>query len=92
MEIPRVRERGSAISASHVRELLKDRCFDDIAKLVPETTLEYLKRGRPPHRHGRQCDAPCPAVDAPNATAYNEITCFYMKTHIRRMCQYGIFR
>jgi [citrate (pro-3S)-lyase] ligase len=41
--IPRKEESGAPISASRVRALLKDRDFESIAKLVPITTLDYLK-------------------------------------------------
>jgi [citrate (pro-3S)-lyase] ligase len=44
VEIPRKMEGGGAISASQVRKLLKLKDLDAIAKLVPQTTLEYLKR------------------------------------------------
>lgn len=42
IEIPRKELRGMPISASRVRYLLKVKNFDEIAKLVPQTTLEYL--------------------------------------------------
>ncbi|MDR1703040.1 MAG: hypothetical protein LBR56_09695 [Sporomusaceae bacterium] len=42
--IPRQEINGTVISASMVRELLKTKNFDDIAKIVPKTTLEYLKQ------------------------------------------------
>lgn len=42
VEIPRKELDGRAISASLVRTLLKERNFDEIAKLVPKTTLGYL--------------------------------------------------
>jgi [citrate (pro-3S)-lyase] ligase len=42
--IQRLEDSSGAISASRVRELLKIQDFDNIAKLVPPTTLEYLKR------------------------------------------------
>jgi [citrate (pro-3S)-lyase] ligase len=41
--IPRKESGDAPISASRVRALLKERNFDEIAKLVPETTLEHLK-------------------------------------------------
>ena len=44
-EIPRKEFDGDPISASSVRAALRRRDFDKIAKLVPTTTLEYL-RGR----------------------------------------------
>jgi [citrate (pro-3S)-lyase] ligase len=43
-EIPRKEIDGEVISASRVRELLKTRDFEAIARLVPTVTLEYLKR------------------------------------------------
>ncbi|MDR1688179.1 MAG: adenylyltransferase/cytidyltransferase family protein [Clostridiales bacterium] len=43
VEIPRKTTFGDMpISASYVRKLLKDHKFDDIALIVPKTTLEYL--------------------------------------------------
>jgi len=42
IEIPRKEWDGRPISASRVRELLKERNFDEIAKIVPKTTLDYL--------------------------------------------------
>jgi [citrate (pro-3S)-lyase] ligase len=41
-EIPRKETDGDPISASRVRKLLEERNFDEIGKLVPETTLKYL--------------------------------------------------
>jgi [citrate (pro-3S)-lyase] ligase len=41
--IPRKESDGDVISASRVRKLLETKDFDAIARLVPETTLEYLK-------------------------------------------------
>jgi [citrate (pro-3S)-lyase] ligase len=41
-EIPRKETAGDAISASRVRKLLEEKNFDEIAKLVPQTTFEYL--------------------------------------------------
>lgn len=43
VEIPRKEWGGKPISASRVRELLKDRAFGEIEKIVPATTLAYLK-------------------------------------------------
>ncbi len=43
VEIPRKEWGGRPISASRVRELLKDRSFGEIEKIVPPTTLAYLK-------------------------------------------------
>ena len=42
--IPRKNYNAQVISASRVRKLLKDKNFKDIAKIVPETTLKYLKQ------------------------------------------------
>ncbi len=41
--IPRKELDGDVISASRVRKMLETKDFDAIAKLVPETTLAYLK-------------------------------------------------
>jgi [citrate (pro-3S)-lyase] ligase len=41
--IPRKKFDGKVISVSRVRELLKDKKFDEIAGIVPESTLNYLK-------------------------------------------------
>jgi [citrate (pro-3S)-lyase] ligase len=46
VEIPRKKVAGEAISASRVRRLLEDKDYKEIAKLVPQTTLAYLKEGR----------------------------------------------
>jgi [citrate (pro-3S)-lyase] ligase len=43
VEIPRKEWGGRPISASRVRELMKDRNFGEIEKMVPATTLTYLK-------------------------------------------------
>ena len=44
VEIPRrLSESNTPISASYVRKLLADHAFDEIAKIVPKTTLDYLK-------------------------------------------------
>ena len=43
IEIPRKETDGEPISASRVRKLLDEKRFDEIARLVPETTLEYLR-------------------------------------------------
>ncbi|MDR1460054.1 MAG: adenylyltransferase/cytidyltransferase family protein [Campylobacteraceae bacterium] len=40
--IERVEFNNEPISASKVRNLLKEKNFDEIAKIVPKTTLEYL--------------------------------------------------
>ena len=42
-EIPRLNIDGKIVSASYVRELLQNREWDNIAKFVPQCTLEYLK-------------------------------------------------
>lgn len=42
-EIPRMQTDGEPISASRVRRLLDEKRFDEIEKLVPETTLYYLR-------------------------------------------------
>ncbi|MCD8372234.1 MAG: hypothetical protein LUD27_02910 [Clostridia bacterium] len=42
-EIPRKEFDGGVISASRVRACLKDNDFETISKIVPSTTLEYLK-------------------------------------------------
>lgn len=44
IEIPRREEGGAAVSASRVRALLEEKNFSAIRPLVPETTLEYLKK------------------------------------------------
>ena len=41
--IPRLEESGGVISASRVRRLLEANDFSEIEKLVPETTLRYLR-------------------------------------------------
>ncbi|GHU96022.1 hypothetical protein FACS1894208_09910 [Clostridia bacterium] len=46
--IPRKESDGAPISASRVRALLKEQNFDEIAKIVPQTTLDYLKAIAPP--------------------------------------------
>ncbi len=43
VEIKRVEQDGKAISASRVRELLKRGDFKELEKIVPHTTLEFLK-------------------------------------------------
>ena len=42
VEIPRIEQAESVISASRVRKLLDNKDFDAISKLVPETTLSFL--------------------------------------------------
>ena len=44
VEIPRRQEDGEAISASRVRELLKENKLEKIRPLVPDATFEYLKQ------------------------------------------------
>lgn len=44
--IPRKEQDGEVISASRVRKLLEINDFDAIAKIVPQTTLDYLKENR----------------------------------------------
>jgi [citrate (pro-3S)-lyase] ligase len=41
--VPRINEEGKAISASRVRQLIKEGKIDEIKQLVPETTYEYFK-------------------------------------------------
>ena len=43
IELPRKLEKGVAISASRVRESIKEGRLEAIKDLVPETTLEYLR-------------------------------------------------
>ena len=47
VEIPRKTIDGEVISAKRVRTLLQDHNFNDLSKLVPETTLNYLKKKFP---------------------------------------------
>lgn len=42
VEIPRKEMNGKPISASYVRSLLKENNFEEIEKIVPKTTLDYL--------------------------------------------------
>jgi len=44
VEIPRLESSGAPISASIVRNLWKDEAWDKLADLVPETTLQYMKK------------------------------------------------
>jgi len=44
VEIPRLEENGSAVSASRVRKLLKERNFEEIKKIVPNTVLRFLQK------------------------------------------------
>ena len=41
--IPRLEIEGKAVSASLVRRLYEEKDFAGLSRLVPETTLEYLK-------------------------------------------------
>ena len=42
-EIPRLTVDGeSVISASRVRQLLKEKSYEDLKRFVPDTTFEYL--------------------------------------------------
>ncbi len=43
VEIKRVEKDGQAISASRVRELFKNQDFDNLKKIVPLSTLEFLQ-------------------------------------------------
>lgn len=43
-EIRRKESDGSPISASRVRKLLKERAFDEIRKIVPDVTYQYLEK------------------------------------------------
>lgn len=42
IQIPRLEQAGTAISASGVRRILKKRKFSQLARLVPPTTMPYL--------------------------------------------------
>lgn len=42
--IPRKEQDGEVISASRVRRLLEAKDFDAIVKIVPASTLEYLRK------------------------------------------------
>ena len=44
VEFPRIEIEGEVISASRVRNALKDREYDKVWQLVPETTRQYLKK------------------------------------------------
>ncbi len=41
-QIPRLEQNGIPVSASNVRALLKDKDYDKVLRLVPETTYTYL--------------------------------------------------
>ncbi|MDR3341353.1 MAG: [citrate (pro-3S)-lyase] ligase [Treponema sp.] len=45
IEIPRLEAGGAAISASRVRDLLRQSRLEDIRPLVPDSTYEYLSQG-----------------------------------------------
>ena len=45
VEIPRLERDGTAISASRVRALWKERRWDELRPLVPESTFRYLSTG-----------------------------------------------
>lgn len=42
-EMPRIEVNGSVVSASRVRELIRQNGWDEIRTLVPETTYQYLR-------------------------------------------------
>ncbi len=43
VQLIRKESEDQAISASRVRQLIKDEAYDDLSKLVPATTLNYLR-------------------------------------------------
>lgn len=43
IEIARRKSGGIAISATRVRDLLQDKKYEEIKKLVPESTFNYLQ-------------------------------------------------
>jgi [citrate (pro-3S)-lyase] ligase len=43
-EIPRITYRSEAISASHVRKLLKKKEYEEISNIVPKSTYEFLMK------------------------------------------------
>jgi [citrate (pro-3S)-lyase] ligase len=43
VEIPRLESGGGAVSAGRIRKLLQEKNFNALKKLVPETTMEYLR-------------------------------------------------
>ena len=45
-EIPRLCLSGETVSASLVRRYIEENSFDKIKKLVPQTTFEYITKGR----------------------------------------------
>ena len=49
IEVPRLMIAGSQISASRVRKLLSEENYQEILKIVPETTYHYLINNRPGH-------------------------------------------
>ncbi|NLO58542.1 MAG: [citrate (pro-3S)-lyase] ligase, partial [Synergistaceae bacterium] len=42
VEMPRFREEGVPVSASRVRDLIRERKMKDVEKLVPEVTWKWL--------------------------------------------------
>lgn len=44
IEIERIKEKDIFISASHVRKLLGENKYDEIKKIVPDSTFQYLER------------------------------------------------
>ncbi|MFK5881316.1 MAG: [citrate (pro-3S)-lyase] ligase [Sulfurospirillum sp.] len=44
VEIQRIEKNGKAISASRVRDLLRVKKFDELKKIVPASTLEFLEK------------------------------------------------
>ncbi len=44
VEIPRIEKNGKPISASRVRELLKNKNFKELETIVPSSTLKFLKQ------------------------------------------------
>jgi [citrate (pro-3S)-lyase] ligase len=73
--IPRKESEGEPVSASRVRKLLETKDFGAIAKLVPETTLAYLKE-----KFGDEGDAPI-AMNPPFALArFRKIIRFFERT------------
>lgn len=49
IEIPRLENGNGAISASLVREMIKNSRFDDLRALVPESTYEFIKSPQAEH-------------------------------------------
>jgi len=42
VEIPRLEENGSVVSAKRVRKLIKERDFEGVGKIVPRATMRFL--------------------------------------------------